>query len=785
MRLRRTIAWAVLVLCALLYLRASFHMVTDISEFLPQDASIEQRVMRDVATGKLARQMVLTVRVPDGDNPADVSRQLEELLRQNDAWMHHIAQLNAGTDEDHADALWKLYQSRVPYFFARTPEEAEKQLSEVGLEDAAQRLRTQLQGPTSMLISRVAPTDPFLVLPRLFERIEQAQAGAVKAYEGRLVTEDDRYAVLFVSTHASAFENDVQQEVIHGITDAFHALNATFDHALTLEMSGVNRISIAAQHTIERDIQRISILSAILLLGLLWLVFGGVRVLVLAAMSLGTGVLMALCAVHLLFGQVHGIALAFGASLIGLAVDYVLHLYSHHAEAPAGRSGQDALRRIVPALLIAASSTLSGFIALGFTGFPGLQEVAVFAVAGLGSALLTVMFVVAHWMPAHIPQTRVRRALGDSALRTLTWMRTARWPVAIPLVAVALVVAFGLPNVRWSPRLGDSSEFDRTLVQEEERVRARVSQFDQSRLVVSAAPDIETALQSAEQIADLLTRKPLVEGFASISFFLPSAQRQHVSAERLRSAPELRARFDDAFARAGFRVETFAPFFESLEATLPPPLDVATLADSPLASVIDAFVDETEDRTVILTPIRGVQDVDELRAALEDIPHAVFIDESDMMGDVDGEQRRRIARAMVAGLLVVCGLLFWRYRRPRIVVSALVPSVLSVLWTWSMLAILGLQLDVILVAFSLLIISLGVDYGVFLIDTLHDQGPDLRAAMLGVITAGCTTFIGFGLLAASTFPILHRVGLVALFGVSAAMLLSPLALVLAGTQEPR
>lgn len=782
--MRATAIWAGLLLCGIAYLLTSFHVVTDISEFLPNDASNQQqRVVREVATGKLARQMVLTIEVPDTVVAAEVSIAFEAALRAKDAWLDEIAQLDAGTSDSAEDAIWALYQDRWPYFFARDAEAAQRRLQDPSLQAAATHLRGQLQGPMGMFITRIAPADPFLVLPSLFEQIEGAQAGAVTQENGRLVTDDGRFIVVFLTTHSSAFENDIQRPVLQGIEEAFQSVSSSYDQQLTLEMSGVNRISIAAQDIIERDIRRISILSTLLIFTLLLLVFGGIRVAFLVLASIATGVIMALCACHLLFGRVHGISLAFGAALIGLAVDYMIHLYSHHAEADGQRSPQQSVRRVLPALLIAATSTLTGFFALGFTGFPGLREVSVFAVAGLGSALATVCLVTVHWMPERIRPTRIRTLLGDGLLAGFHWVRATRWPAGVVLLAFAVVIGLGLPTIRWSAQIADSGQFDEALVAEEERVRARVSRFDQSRLIASTGADAESALRSAERVADLLESSSLVGGFASITHLLPSVQRQLEVAEVLQGASDLKSRFEAIFEEAGFRPEMFRAFYDVLDGELPPPLDLPMLEASPLAGLVEAFSAPTSDGYVVLTPVRDVRDTEALRAGVDAIEGSVFIDERDVMGDVGGGQRLRIVLVVSLGLLAVCLLLWWRYRRLRTVFSALLPSIVSVLWTWSMLALMGIELDLILVAFSLLIISLGVDYGVFLIDTSHEGGPELRAALIGVITAAATTLIGFGLLATSEFSMLHRVGLVALLGVSAAMVLSPVALVLAMDKE--
>ena len=58
---------------------------------------------------------------------------------------------------------------------------------------------------------------------------------------------------------------------------------------------------------------------------LLWLAFASLRALAVALLPVATGVLAGIAAVSLGFGQVHGMTLGFGTTLIGEAVDYAIY----------------------------------------------------------------------------------------------------------------------------------------------------------------------------------------------------------------------------------------------------------------------------------------------------------------------------------------------------------------------------------------------------------------------------------------------------------------------------
>src|SRR5699024_7556630 len=148
-------------------------------------------------------------------------------------------------------------------------------------------------------------------------------------------------------------------------------------------------------------------------------------------------------------------------------------------------------------------------------------------------------------------------------------------------------IALGAPKIQWSEQFGDSSSFDAALVQEEERVRARVSRFDQSRLILSVGSSMEHALQSAENVAQTLQEHDLVGRFTSLTYLLPAQRTQQEIAQVIQQDKTLPTRFESAFGEAGFRPEMFEEFYATLRGELPPPLDAAMLQQSPLASVVD------------------------------------------------------------------------------------------------------------------------------------------------------------------------------------------------------
>ncbi|MFT7583552.1 MAG: putative exporter, partial [Myxococcota bacterium] len=116
-------------------------------------------------------------------------------------------------------------------------------------------------------------------------------------------------------------------------------------------------------------------------------------------------------------------------------------------------------------------------------------------------------------------------------------------------------------------------------------------------------------------------------------------------------------------------------------------------------------------------------------------------------------------------------------------VAAFVPAVLAAAVTVAVLSLLGRPLNILSLTALLMIVSMGVDYGVFLAEAPGRDGggegdAHLRATLVALVVACVSTVLGFGLLALSDHPALSSLGLTAGVGVTASVLIAPSVLVL-------
>jgi predicted exporter len=548
-------------------------------------------------------------------------------------------------------------------------------------------------------------------------------------------------------------------------------------------MSGVNRFAVAAKNTIEADIRRISITSVIALTALLLLLFRSLRIVALTSIPLVTGVLAGMATTLLIFGRIHGITLAFGAALIGVAVDYVVHFYCHHTVTGDEQPGSLTIRSIWPAILLGALTTIAGFIALAFSSFAGLQEAACFALAGLVAALLTTRFVVPQWVARKNRPVAMRAWLVNALQQSFSWIREKQWPVAAAVVAVLVLSVFAFPRLEWSDGLVEMGEVNPGLMEEEERVRSRVSRFEQTRFILSLGDTPEAALETNDAVADLLRTEDVVNSFSSANSLLPSPVRQHAVAERFTADRTFETRFQDIAEEVGFSDGAFEEFLDAIDEPPADPVTYSMLASSPLANMMSTYRVDVNGRPGFVTFLHDVKAPDTLEQQVEKIEGAHFLDQNQLFEAAGREYRQRTITLLALGLLAIIVLMGGRYRSVRKTLAALCPSLLAVSVALSALALFGESIDLVIITALLMVVSMGVDYGVFLVDAADHGERASSAALLSIVVAGLSTLLGFGLLSLSGYPILFRIGITAAVGITAAMILAPLSITLLGARD--
>lgn len=769
-RILRLGAFALLFFGLSAYLLSRLSVTTDMSKMMPVGENRDKaELARAIATSRLSQTVVLTVATRSKEQAALVSKRFEKALLEDPTVRAGTIRLDTGPPPGIERALYELYNPRRLSFAAQSESDAKRMVSDAGLRDVASRLKEQLFSPLSPLITRTAPADPFLALPRLFEGLERGAPPRLRIVNDRYVAEGT-YAVLFLELKGSAFDADAQEAIVAGIHRAFSMVKTEFPDVL-LEWSALARYSVSAKQAIARDITRVSVVSTALIVALSFLLFRSLRMLLLAFVPLTSGMLVGLLGVQLLYGEVHGLTLAFGASLIGVTIDAVVHYYVHFLYRAPGETAEAVMRRVAPAMALGGLTTVVGFLVLSRSAMVGLAQAAVFGACGVLVAYGVTFLILPLLVPHASTPTRTLTALGRALGRWYDWVSLRRrlsWGV---LSLSLLIICVGAFQVRWDSDMARLLSFDLALEQEDARVRARVAQFDTSRFVVAWGANDEEALAHNQRAAELLedaVRAGELEGYQSVAPLLPSAARQTAVFQVIREA-KLQERMPPVLQAAGFSDDAFSTFWQHLKVG-EVPLTFADIEGTPVAALVAPHRVTLGERVAWMSFLREPKNLSALEKRFAGQEGIAFLDQGQLMNGLD-HRPAQLALLFVSGFALIVAMLWARYRSGSRAVVALLPALLATAVTVAIVSLFGFTLNLVAVSALLMVLSMGADYGVFMAENLSDPtGRDMEAT-LGALSVACvTTVVSFSVLAASEQRILSVIGWIAAVGVSCSFL---------------
>lgn len=756
------LAWvAAMAVGVLLIARSQF--AADLSAFLPSNPDPQQQVVLDqLKSGIAARTLFIGIEGGAGAaQRADASRRLAAALRASGAFEQ--------AQNGDAAAWQPVGAWLLAHRYLLSPAVTPERFTPAGLRDAFGETLSTLGTPGGAVAGALLERDPTGELTRVGEAL--LPASAPRSEEGVWVSRTQARALLIATTRAEGGDLDAQAAALGALHQAFAPEAAK---GFVLHVSGAPVFAVESRERIEREAIHLAIGGSIAISALLLLAFASLRALLVSVLPVLTGVVCGVAAVGVVFGTVHGMTLGFGSTLIGESVDYAIYYLIQ------ARGGWREWRASSwPTVRLGVLTSVCGFAALVFSGFPGLAQLGVFSIAGLVGAALATRWVMPVLAPNGAAGQGLRRQMGRLAGGALRRLPQARVPLLwLGVGAVVLLLAKG--GSIWTGDLGSMSPVPKEQLALDAALRADLGASDARTMVVAGGADRESALRAAEAAAARLAplvAQGVVTGFDTPSALLPSQATQRARQASLPAAEPLRAALAEATKGTPLKAERLGPFVDDVQAARRLPLaDRASLEGTPLAAAFDAqFFERSAGGWGALVslhaPAQGV-DAAKVAQALSGLPDTRVVD---IKYELDRLYERYLHQAIVQALLgalaVVLLLAVW-LRSARRLYAVCRPLALAVALTLAGLALSGTALGVLHLVGLLLVVAVGSNYALFF-DQLQEAGgaPD-DDTLASLLLANLTTVVSFGLIAISGIPALSSIGRVVAPGALLALLLA-------------
>ena len=589
------------------------------------------------------------------------------------------------------------------------------------------------------------------------------QANKTRVYQGssgdwQVDVDGHNFAVLFYQTLDDAFSLKTDESLTQVIQQAKQAAYDSSSDALVYT-AGIPLHAAAATEQANREMTIFGSISTIAVITLIFLGYHSIRAVLAVTFSLLYGMLLAFFTTYWVFGEVHILTLVFGTSLIGVAEDYSFHYLAARQNNPKLTNHQ-LKRHIAPGMLLAFVTTALAYLFLGMPPFPALRQLAVFSAVGLFGALLVVWFLFPKLFTQMSPPTVLNR-LFAAWWRYFVYHRVSLSPTVTKLLGLAflVIIIMGWSKVRFQDDLRQLQNSPTALMNEQRFVGQALNESNSQFFLVTGENE-QAVLQHEEDLRAALDQKlnahpELNLRYRAISEWLPSIEHQKaIEQASVQVLPDLA----QGMGMSGSALNTIqsqvgqyiAPkdwlnqeFTQMLQRQW-----LGQQSDGRFATVVN------------LTGTASLAELASLRQTTAELKHVIWVDNVTHYGQLLADYRQLVLIILGLSYLATLVVLWLRYRYKAILL--LLPPLFGTLLSISLLGWLNIHVQLFTVLPLLLILGMGIDYGIFLIEHLHEQERMWMVTCLSSLS----TILSLGMLGFSQTPALHILGLTLAVGIA-------------------
>ncbi|MBK5532595.1 MMPL family transporter [Pseudomonas sp. TH08] len=497
---------------------------------------------------------------------------------------------------------------------------------------------------------------------------------------------------------------------------------------------------------------------------LLLLAFRRWRVL-LAFVPVLVGMLFGAVACVALFGHMHVMTLVLGSSLIGVAVDYPLHYLSKSWSLKPWRSWP-ALRLTLSGLTLSLITSTIGYLALAWTPFPALTQIAVFSAAGLLGAYLSAVCL----LPALLKNVELRPAQWPLTLaeRLVNLREKLLERVRTP-VLLALLIAFcagGLMQLQSKNDIRQWVGAPQHLTDEAQAI-ARITGYQPTSqfFLVRAANQqqlLERQAALSERLQQLVNLDKLQGYLALDQLVSPPSQQEQVRAALNKLPQYWQPLLDLGVPPAALQNE-----LQELQSV--PAEDIDAALAGPLGEPYRTlWLGATEGGVAAMTSLQGLNNPALLRVQALDLPGVMLVDRLGELNEVFAATQISAAELKLASCVLIVLVLILPFGFGGALRIVALP-LLAALCSLASLGWLGQPLTLFSLFGLLLVTAISVDYAIL----MREQVGGAAVSLLGTLLAALTTWLSFGLLAVSSTPAVSNFGLSVSLGLAFSFMLAP------------
>lgn len=778
--IRRVSLIVLSVLFATLLIKLDFS--EDISDFLPLGTKEREQMSIYQNISGADKLLILFSNPGDADLTVEAIDCFVNTALENDTkgW---CGQLSAQLDMDAISAVSDFVYEHIPYFLTeRDIARMDSLLAEPGhIPAALANDRQLLMFPHPALVTKSIAHDPLGLFSPVMDRLQSSSGQeGFELYDGYIFTPDMSRAVVMLDSPFGSSETSNNAKLLNYLEEVSLQMQEQYPD-VSVDLIGGPAIAVGNASRIKKDSILAIALAVILIILILAYSFSSLRNILLIFLTVGWGLLFALGSLALFRDSVSIIVIGISSVIIGIAINYPLHLVSHLAYQPDRRQ---ALKEIATPLVVGNITTVGAFLALVPLKATALRDLGLFA-----SLLLvgTILFVLTY-MPHYVTGKPGKKRRNGRLIEYLASLSPEKNPgIVVGTVIITLVLLFFSFRTEFDSDMAHMNYMTANQKREmqyfEDLMTKDVTHTAQSLYVYGRGSTADEALQSIRQneaLIDSLSAAGFLTRQNEVLSFITTKEEQRQRLLRWNRfvdlhRDELTEVFQEEARKAGFAPAAFASFngliagSSSLVAE-----DLAYFA--PLLNTVFSQNFTTADdngAAYVVCPVNiQPESLDEAKR--------LFGDHCFDIGGINKSMTRSLSDNFNyigwACSLIVFIFLWFSFGRIELAVISFLPMAISWVWILGIMALLGIKFNIVNIILATFIFGQGDDYTIFMTEGCQfeysRERPILQSYKSSILQSGAIMFVGIGTLIVARHPAMHSLAEVTIIGMFSVVLMA-------------
>ena len=690
--------------------------------------------------------------------------------------------ITLGVDYDNIFSTAEYVYKNIPYFLTEEDyRRIEGLLEEEGVEEAvAKQLKEDkrmLLFPVGSLLSQNISRDPLNFFTPTVEKLQSTSAGLkYELVDGYIFSPDLSRAIVTLTSPFGGSETKNNARLVALLEEVASEVESSCE-GVDIHVTGGPAIAVGNAQQIKKDSLLSVTVAIVLILTLLFVCFKSRRNLLLIALSIGWGWLFAMGGLALFHNSVSVIVVGISSVILGIAVNYPLHLVAHLNYVPTVRQ---ALKEVAGPLVVGNVTTVGAFLALVPLKSAALSDLGLFAALLLLGTIIFVLLYLPHVVKDGVDYSKrnIFSRFGEINLESKRWIIVCVLVLTVVFAYFSSFTSFD-PNISHINYMNPQQKSDMAFFQNQMINPSAL----QTVYLVSEASDPDAALDKALEASSSLQSikdEGLIESVKSCLGFLPSKAEQKKRVERWnlfwsQRGEEILASLRKIGVKEGFAPGSFDEFSQ-----------IATADYSvqhfeyfaPLQKVFASNILENKGNYYVVDQLL-VKDEN-----LEKVESALGEGRDDSFAFDMVSMNSAIASSLAddfdyigwACSLIVFFFLWFSLGSLEMALISFLPMAVSWIWILGIMGLTGVQFNVVNIILATFIFGQGDDYTIFMTEGCQYEYA-YRKRMIssyknGITISALIMFIGIGSLVLARHPALHSLAQVTIIGMFSVVLMA-------------